>query len=99
MCKQSLTKLTLAAAGLCLAPLLSAQDSEIPRTEYGHPDFQGFYTFRTITPCSVRGNWKIWRCSRLSRRKNGKLMRTGVRTVISSSIRSVELAIPRGHLL
>jgi hypothetical protein len=50
MCKQSLTKLTLAAAGLCLAPLLSAQDSEIPRTEYGHPDFQGFYTFRTITP-------------------------------------------------
>ena len=50
MCKQSLTKLTLAAASLCLSPLLSAQDSEIPRTEYGHPDFQGFYTFRTITP-------------------------------------------------
>ena len=50
MCKQSLTKLTLAAASLCSSPLLSAQDREIPRTEYGHPDFQGFYTFRTITP-------------------------------------------------
>ena len=50
MCKQSLTKLTLAAASLCLSPLLSAQDGEISRTEYGHPDFQGFYTFRTITP-------------------------------------------------
>lgn len=23
---------------------------EIPRTEYGHPDFQGTYTYRTLTP-------------------------------------------------
>ena len=27
-----------------------AQDGEIPRTEFDHPDFQGTYTFRTITP-------------------------------------------------
>jgi hypothetical protein len=27
-----------------------AQQTEVPRTEYGHPDFQGTYTFRTITP-------------------------------------------------
>ena len=30
--------------------LALAQDVDIPRTEHGHPDFQGFYTFRTITP-------------------------------------------------
>jgi hypothetical protein len=27
-----------------------AQGAEIPRTAHGHPDFQGFFTFRTITP-------------------------------------------------
>ena len=32
------------------APLLLAQSSDIPRTEYGAPDFQGTYTFRTLTP-------------------------------------------------
>lgn len=47
---RALTKLSLATASLFMASMLSAQDSEIPRTEYGHPDFQGFYTFRTITP-------------------------------------------------
>ena len=35
--------------GLVLSPLLFAQ-SDIPRTEHGHPDLQGTYTFRTITP-------------------------------------------------
>ena len=58
MCKQSLTKLTLAAAGLCLAPLLSAQDSEIPRTEYGHPDFQGFYVPDHHAPAASAGTGK-----------------------------------------
>ncbi len=34
-----------------LAPALTfAQSSDIPRTEYGHPDFQGYYTYRTLTP-------------------------------------------------
>ncbi len=27
-----------------------AQSGDIPRTEHGHPDLQGTYTFRTITP-------------------------------------------------
>lgn len=27
-----------------------AQNNDIPRTEHGHPDLQGTYTFRTITP-------------------------------------------------
>ena len=27
-----------------------AQSSDIKRTEYGHPDLQGTYTFRTLTP-------------------------------------------------
>lgn len=38
------------AANLLLAPLSQAQQSEFPRTEYGHPDLQGTYTFRTLTP-------------------------------------------------
>ena len=50
MKKQALAALTLACSGLLAAPSLLAQDAEIPRTEYGHPDFQGTYTFRTITP-------------------------------------------------
>jgi hypothetical protein len=33
-----------------LAPALLAQEGAIPRTEWGHPDLQGTYTFRTITP-------------------------------------------------
>lgn len=37
--------------GLLAAALATvAQGAEPPRTEHGHPDFQGFYTFRTITP-------------------------------------------------
>jgi hypothetical protein len=28
----------------------TAQTTSPPRTEYGHPDFQGVYTFRTLTP-------------------------------------------------
>ena len=43
--KSLLTILTMLVAG----PVL-AQDAEVPRTEYGHPDLQGTYTFRTITP-------------------------------------------------
>lgn len=31
-----------------LGSFSSAQ--EVPRTEYGHPDFQGTYTYRTLTP-------------------------------------------------
>lgn len=36
--------------GLLLVPAALAQNNDIPRTEHGHPDFQGTYTFRTITP-------------------------------------------------
>lgn len=42
---------TLAAlTGSLLSCLALAQSSEVPRTEYGHPDLQGTYTFRTLTP-------------------------------------------------
>lgn len=42
---------TLAAVtGSLLSCLALAQSGEVPRTEYGHPDFQGTYTFRTLTP-------------------------------------------------
>lgn len=50
MTTRTLTKLSLALATVLAAPALTAQDEAFPRTEYGHPDFQGFYTFRTITP-------------------------------------------------
>ncbi len=45
-----LTSLGLTLIGLIVAPLILAQASDIPRTEYGVPDFQGTYTFRTLTP-------------------------------------------------
>lgn len=38
----------ISAAVSMLTSLASAQ--EIPRTEYGHPDLQGTYTYRTLTP-------------------------------------------------
>ena len=38
------------ALSLAAAPALMAQSSSIPRTEHGVPDFQGTYTFRTLTP-------------------------------------------------
>lgn len=48
---RALTKLLIVAAvSVLLAPLLLAQSAEFPRTEYGHPDLQGTYTFQTITP-------------------------------------------------
>jgi hypothetical protein len=40
----------LAFVSLLIAPALIAQVSGIPRTEYGTPDFQGTYTYRTLTP-------------------------------------------------
>ena len=45
-----LTALSLAIVSLLIAPALTAQSSDIPRTEYGVPDFQGTYTYRTLTP-------------------------------------------------
>ena len=50
MHNRALTKLSLAIIGLIVAPQLLAQSPDIPRTEYGQPDFQGTYTFRTLTP-------------------------------------------------
>ncbi len=45
-----LIALSLNIGSLLLAPALMAQSSDIPRTEYGVPDFQGTYTYRTLTP-------------------------------------------------
>lgn len=45
-----LAKLSLAILSIMAAPLSLAQSSDMPRTEHGHPDFQGTYTFRTLTP-------------------------------------------------
>jgi hypothetical protein len=50
MNQRVLSKLSLAIGSLLIAPALLAQSSDIPRTEYGAPDFQGTYTYRTLTP-------------------------------------------------
>ena len=50
MINRALTKLSLAIATVLVAPLAIGQSGDFPRTEYGHPDLQGTYTFRTITP-------------------------------------------------
>lgn len=47
---KGLTLTGLALVSLLLAPLLSAQSAAGPRTEYGVPDLQGTYTYRTLTP-------------------------------------------------
>ena len=41
---RDLTALSLAIVSLLIAPVLIAQSSDIPRTEYGVPDFQGPHT-------------------------------------------------------
>ncbi|MEX0901857.1 MAG: hypothetical protein WDZ76_03890 [Pseudohongiellaceae bacterium] len=39
------------AWGVVVTPcLVFAQNSDLPRTGYGHPDLQGTYTYRTLTP-------------------------------------------------
>lgn len=43
-------RLGVAACSLLLAPALLAQNNDMPRTEFGQPDFQGTYFFGTITP-------------------------------------------------
>lgn len=40
----------IGAALLFCTQSLLAQQSDIPRTAYGHPDLQGIYTYRTLTP-------------------------------------------------
>jgi len=50
MNKTLLALLVAAPASLIFNTTLLAQATAIPRTEYGHPDMQGTYTFSTITP-------------------------------------------------
>ena len=50
MVKRALTAVSLALASILLAPLGLGQSDNFAKTEFGHPDLQGTYTFRTITP-------------------------------------------------
>ena len=50
MKSRALTKLSLVLVSILAAPLVIGQSGSSPKTEYGHPDLQGTYTFRTITP-------------------------------------------------
>ncbi len=47
---KALRALTAGITISLVSPVLLAQDVEIPRNEWGHPNLQGTYTFRTITP-------------------------------------------------
>ena len=48
--KRSTYLLVTAIAGLCIAPIILAQNGEIPRTVNGRPDFSGTYDVSTLTP-------------------------------------------------
>jgi hypothetical protein len=48
--RRFLSRAVAVTLSLAAAPALMAQTSSIPRTEHGVPDFQGTYTFRTLTP-------------------------------------------------
>ena len=50
MVKRALTAVSLALASVLFAPLGLGQSDNFAKTEFGHPDLQGTYTFRTITP-------------------------------------------------
>jgi hypothetical protein len=50
MNSRTLAKPILALASIVVVALISAQTDDFPRTEFGHPDLQGTYTFRTLTP-------------------------------------------------
>ncbi|HAC87751.1 MAG: hypothetical protein CMQ32_04365 [Gammaproteobacteria bacterium] len=50
MNEKFLLQLSMIVAGLLMAGTLYAQSSEFPRTEYGSPNLQGIYTYRTLTP-------------------------------------------------
>lgn len=50
MKKLFLSALVMAIGSLLIAPALLAQEFEMPRTEFGVPDLQGTYTYRTLTP-------------------------------------------------
>ena len=41
---------TLAVVLLTVPALSMAQSTDAPRTPWGHPDLQGIWDFRTITP-------------------------------------------------
>ena len=49
MIRRTMIALALAAA-LVAAPVLAADDWEMPRTPWGHPDLQGLWTNTTLTP-------------------------------------------------
>ena len=50
MNKRVLTTLSFAMGSVLFTSTLIAQSNDFPRTEYGYPDLQGTYTFRTLTP-------------------------------------------------
>jgi hypothetical protein len=50
MNRRLLSSVAAFVAAVIVAPSVSAQTGDIPRTEHGVPDFQGTYTFRTLTP-------------------------------------------------
>lgn len=50
MPRRILSTLILALTSLSFTATLLAQSYDMPRTEYGFPDLQGTYTYRTLTP-------------------------------------------------
>ncbi len=50
MNRRLLSSVVAFVAAVIVAQSVSAQSGDIPRTEHGVPDFQGTFTYRTLTP-------------------------------------------------
>ena len=52
----------LVLAAVALSPVAAAGQETAPRTAWGHPDLQGTYTSKTITPLQRPRSWPSGRC-------------------------------------
>ena len=80
MVKRALTRVSLALTSMLLATMAFGQTDDYPKTEFGHPDLQGTYTFRTITPLIGQENWSIWKLSPQSKLLNGNNLNSDAKT-------------------
>ena len=80
MVKRALTRVSLALTSMLLATMAFGQTDDYPKTEFGHPDLQGTYTFRTITLLIGQENWSIWKLSPQSKLLNGSNLNSDAKT-------------------
>ena len=85
--------------GILSTGLVMGQDETMPRTQYGHPDFQGTYTFRTITPLNRPRELASKEVLTAEEAAEWEAFETGVKIATLLLIVSVEPAIRRALFL